>query len=191
MHVGICRSADTGETAVAEKVKKARRPLYSLMSAGLHGENELDLETSLHLYQIYVLPVLLFGIEVIFPRPKFMEILDKFNKHNIKRLIPLPVTAAHPAINLVSGTLPIEAMIHHRVLTFFGNISRLSDSSIEKRLAERQQAVKIIRQSQLVHHGEEVMHQVWATKLYRNFGKTRSKHPWKSTVEAAINSYWN
>ena len=29
MHVGICRSADTDETAVAENVKKARRTLYS------------------------------------------------------------------------------------------------------------------------------------------------------------------
>ena len=53
--------------------------LYSLMSAGLHGENGLDPETSLHLYQIYVLLVLLYGMEVVFPQPKFMEVLDKFN----------------------------------------------------------------------------------------------------------------
>ena len=70
MHVGICRSADTDETAVAENVKKARRTMYSLMSAGLHGENGLDPETSLHLYQIYVLSVLLYGMEVVFPPPK-------------------------------------------------------------------------------------------------------------------------
>ena len=38
MHVGIGRSPDTDENAVAENVKKARRTLYSLMSAGLHGE---------------------------------------------------------------------------------------------------------------------------------------------------------
>ena len=142
MHVGICRLADTDETAVAENVKKARRTLYSLMSAGLHGENDLDPETSLHLYQINVLPVLLYGMEVVFSRPKFMEVLDKFNKHNIKHLLSLPVTVADPAIYLLYGTLPIEAMIHHRVLTFFGNVSRLLDSSIEKRLAERQLAVK-------------------------------------------------
>ena len=135
MHVGICCSADTDESAVAENVKKARRTLYSLMAAGLHGENGLDPETSLHLYQIYVLPVLLYDMEVVFPRPKFMEVLDKFNKHNIKHLLSLPVTVADPAIYLLSGTLPIEAMIHNRVLTFFGNVSRLSDSSIEKRLA--------------------------------------------------------
>ena len=142
MHVGICGSADTDETAVAENVEKARKTLYSLLSAGLHDENGFDPKTSLHLYQIYVLPVLLYGMEVVFPRPKFMEVLDKFNNYNIKHLLSLPVTAAYPAIYLSSGTLPIEAMIHHCVLIFFGNISRLSDSSIEKRLVERQLAVK-------------------------------------------------
>ena len=36
MHVGICRSADSNESAVTENIKKARRTMYSLMSAGLH-----------------------------------------------------------------------------------------------------------------------------------------------------------
>ena len=67
MHVGICWPADTGETAVAENVKKARRTLYSLMSAGLHGENGLDPKALLHLYQIYVLAVILYGMELVFP----------------------------------------------------------------------------------------------------------------------------
>ena len=107
MHVGICRSADTDKTAVADNVKKARRTLYSLMSAGLHGENGRDPKTSLSLYQIYAPPILLYGIEVVFPRPKFMEVLDKFNKHDLKHMFPLPVTAVDPAINILSGTLPI------------------------------------------------------------------------------------
>ena len=33
-----------------------------------------------------------------------MEVLDKFNIHNRKHLFSLPVTAADPAINLLSGT---------------------------------------------------------------------------------------
>ena len=77
MHVGICRSAETDGTAVAGNVKKARRTLYNLMSAGLHGENGLDPETPLHLYQIYV-------------PTKFMEVLDKFNKHNIFKAYVVP-----------------------------------------------------------------------------------------------------
>ena len=39
MHVGICHSSDTDESAGLENIKKARHTMYSLMSAGLHGEN--------------------------------------------------------------------------------------------------------------------------------------------------------
>ena len=58
-HVGIIRSSDTDETTVSENRIKARRTLYSLVSAGLLEENGFDPETSLHLDQIYVVPVLL------------------------------------------------------------------------------------------------------------------------------------
>ena len=125
MHVGICRSADTDESAVTENIKRARRTMYSLMSAGLHGENGLDPETSLHLYQTYVLPLLLYGMEVVLPRQKYMNMLDKFNKRKIKHMLWLPVTTADPAIYILSGTLPVEAMVHQHVLIFFGNISQL------------------------------------------------------------------
>ena len=111
-------------------------------TAGLHGENGLDPETSLHLYQIYVLPVLLYGMEVVFPRPKFVEMLEKFIKHNLKHIMSLPVTIADPAVYILSGSLPVEAMIHQRVLNFFWNICRLSQSSVEKQLAVGQLALK-------------------------------------------------
>ena len=191
MHVGICRSAYTDETAVAENVKKARRTLYSMMSAGLHGENGLDPETSLHLYQIYVLPVLWYGMEVVFPRPKFMEVLYKFKKHSIKHLLSLPVTVADPAIYLLSGTLPIEAMIHHRVLTFFGNVSRLSNSSIEKRLAERQLAVKSLDSHSWFIGVKKLCIRYGLPDCTEILEKSRSKHSWKATVTGMIGySQW-
>ena len=37
MHMGILRSADTQETAVAYNIQKARRIVYSLMGLGLHS----------------------------------------------------------------------------------------------------------------------------------------------------------
>ena len=87
-------------------------------------------------------PVLLYGMEVVLPRPKFVEVLEKFSKHNLKHIMSLPVTTADPAVYILSGSLPVEAMIHQRVLNFFGNICRLSQSSVEKQLAVRQLAVK-------------------------------------------------
>ena len=44
----------------------------------------------------------------------------------------------------LSGTLLIEAMILQRVLTFFGNISRLPESSVENQLAVRQLTVNTL-----------------------------------------------
>ena len=67
MHMGIMRSANTQESAVQENIKKARRTIYSLMGAGLHGENGLDPDTSIHLIQTYVIPILVYGLEVVLP----------------------------------------------------------------------------------------------------------------------------
>ena len=67
MHIRILRSADTQESAVSHTIQKARRTVYSLMGSGLHGENGLDPET-IYLLQTYVLPVLVYGLEVVLPK---------------------------------------------------------------------------------------------------------------------------
>ena len=50
-----------------------------------------------------------------------------------------------PAIYILYGTLPAEAIIHKRVLSLFGNITRLSGESIELRLAKYQLAIKTFK----------------------------------------------
>jgi hypothetical protein len=54
---------------VEENIKKARRSAYicSLFGGGFHGHNGLDVETIVHLYKIYISPVLLYGLELILP----------------------------------------------------------------------------------------------------------------------------
>ena len=54
MHMGISKSEDSQESAVPHNTEKARRIVYSLMSAGFHGDNELDPYTSIHLLQTYI-----------------------------------------------------------------------------------------------------------------------------------------
>ena len=98
---------------------------------------------------------------------------------------------ADPAIYLLSGTLPIEAMIYHRVLTFFGNVSRRSDSSIEKWLAERQLAVKSLDSHSWFIGVKKLCIRYGLPDCTEILEKPRSKRSWKATVEAAINSYWN
>ena len=64
----------TEKETINQNIAKARRTVYSLMSAGYHGYNRFDPETSIHTFQIYILPVLLYGLELILP--------SKINKRN-------------------------------------------------------------------------------------------------------------
>ena len=91
MHMGIMRSAATEQSATRENVQKARRTLYSLMSSGLHGENGLDPETAVHLKQTYVIPVLVYGTEVVLPKQKYVDMLEKFNKKFLKLILSVAV----------------------------------------------------------------------------------------------------
>ena len=58
-------------------------------------------------------------------------------------ILSLPVNTADPAVYVLSGTITVEATIHKRALTFFGNICRLPETTIEHRLAVRQLSVKL------------------------------------------------
>ena len=140
--MGILRSSDTQETVVRENIAKAWRTLYSIMASGLHGENGLDPETCAHLLQIYVLPVLIYGLEAILPKPVLVDKVIRAYKKVLKQVLSLPSTVADPAVYVISRALPIEGIIHKRALVFYGSLCRLPESSTEKQLARRQLAVK-------------------------------------------------
>ena len=91
MHMGILQSSDTKESAVRENIAKAQRTLYSLMSSGLHGENALDPETSIHLLQIYVLPVMVYGLEVVLPKPALVIKTAEPTRRSLNRSYPYPL----------------------------------------------------------------------------------------------------
>ena len=104
--MGLLRSSDTQKTAVQENIAKAQRTLYSLMASGVHGENGLDPETCTHLLQIYVLLVLVYGLEVILPKPALVEKLSKVYKKMLKQILSLPSTVADSVVYILAGALP-------------------------------------------------------------------------------------
>ena len=112
------------------------------MPSGCHGNNGQDPETTIHLLQTYILPILVYGMEVVLPRGKHLDSLEKFYKKYLKLLLSIPVTTVDPAVYILSGTVPIEATIHKRALVLFGNITRLAPESIEKQVAYRQLSIK-------------------------------------------------
>ena len=61
--------------------------------------------------------------------------LEKIYKKFLKLILSLPVNIADHAVYVLSGRVPVEAIIHKRALAFFGNICRLPETTIEHRLA--------------------------------------------------------
>lgn len=67
-HLGIERdnhSATGTKMVVKKRIVTARRTVYSLMGAGLHGLNGVNPYVTIHMIQIYVIPRLLYGLDVI------------------------------------------------------------------------------------------------------------------------------
>ena len=74
-HMGILRSTSNQERqAVESNIQKAKRSVYSLMGTGLHGG--LDPETAISLLQTYIFPVLYYGLEIIIPTGKSLNVLE-------------------------------------------------------------------------------------------------------------------
>ena len=61
VHLGVERNK-TGRPDVAKKVQL--RTIYSLMGVGAYGNSGLNPMVSAHLWRIYVLPRVLYGLEV-------------------------------------------------------------------------------------------------------------------------------
>ena len=111
MHMGIQRSEDSQESAVKHNTEKARHTVYSLMAAGLHGNNGFDPDTSIHLLQTYDIPVLVYGLEVLLPKKASTEKLDRLHKKFLKMILSLPDTVADPAVYILPGSTPTECII--------------------------------------------------------------------------------
>ena len=124
-HIGITRSdTNSARPTVDENIRKARRATYSLMGTGLHGENGLDPETSISLLKIYILPILTYGLEIVIPKRNILDGIQNYYKKLLKKVLSLTVNVADPAVYMIPGLLLLEAEIHIKVFTMFGNITR-------------------------------------------------------------------
>ena len=147
VHLGIIRTntlSDNMTVNVEENIKKSRRSAYGLFGGGFHGNNGLDPETLIHLFNTYITPVLMYGMELIIPKTTALEQLERYQKKLLKQLLSLPQNTPDPVVYLLSGTLPVEAQLHIRAPSFFNNICNQEEKSIEKLSARQQLRIKTI-----------------------------------------------
>ena len=80
-HLGLKRTmSGECEININERIKSARRTKCSLMNSGYHGTNGLSPMTSFQIYKTYVLPRLLYGLEILPLNKTNIATLEKFHK---------------------------------------------------------------------------------------------------------------
>ena len=189
-HLGITRSDTTSNKAtIAQRIQTGRRTVNALAGAGLHGLNGVSPVTSKKLIEIYIIPRLTYGLETVVLTKKELEPLENYYKELIRMVQHLPRSTASVACYLLMGTLPIEAEIHKKALSLFGNIMERKNS-IEYEVIERQLGMKEITSRSWTAYIRRLLQDYHlpgpATLLY-NMPRYQV---WKKMIKSSIHSVW-
>ena len=104
-HLGLLRAEKAESTVnIVERISVARRTLYALIKTGVHGTSGLNPRIS---YQVYVIPRLLYSLDVLPLTDTHISQLQRFHTSTLKRLQSLPERTASSIVHLLLGALPI------------------------------------------------------------------------------------
>lgn len=190
-HLGVQRnSAGTTVDTVRESLKKGRGAHYSMMGTGFHGYNGIHLEAMLKIWNMYIVPRMLYGLEALLIKDADIGRLENYQRVILRQIQHLPPGTANASLYLLSGAQPIEMNLDRRALTVLGRILN-SLTTREYQIIQRQLLTK------------DLKHQTWATSARRLLIKydlpsifSLLTHPiplspWKKMVKQATADYWN
>ena len=186
VHLGLIR-AEKLENNInnSDRISLARRTLYAIIKAGVHGSNGLNPKVSNMIYQAYVLPRLLFNLETLHLNKTQLNQLQRFHISTLRNLQSLPVRTPTSIVQLLLGALPIEAEIHRRQLSLIHSIIRCSNTRI-KDVMFRQLAVGSPESFFCVARCILQLYKLPTVSSLESFTKLR----WKNISRRAVSQYW-
>jgi hypothetical protein len=190
-HIGINRDTDTGgrRSTIEQNILKARRALYSLLPVGLQGRRGLNPLSNVKLYSCYVLPILTYGLELFQLTVKELESLEAFHNSTLKQILGLPNSSATPVVFILSGILPLEALMHRRTLNMFNTLCGLNGST-EQAIIRRQLVMKDLNSGSWVSYVRRLLAKYDLPSAYLLIENPYSKAAWKRSANRAVNKYW-
>ena len=160
------------------------------MAGGLHGHNGLDPETALQLIRTYILPLLLYGLEVILPGKTLVQKMEMYQRKLLKQVLSLPQNTPDCAIYLLTGFLPIEIQIEKKALILYNNICNLGDNAIEKDLARRQLSVKKNNSNSWFIEIKKILLKYNLSDPIDLLDNPKNKNVWRTEISKSINIVW-
>ena len=193
VHLGVSRSIKCTPN-IDEKVNLGRRTAYSLMGAGFHGKSWLKQSIKANMWMKYVVPRLVYGLEVISMIKKDTTQLEAFQRRSMKQIQNLPLKTSDTAALALLGILPISACIEKNILSLFGRVVR-DQSSIESDITERQLAVRSISDKSWFSSVRIILNTYDLPSAYELLENPPTKEQWKKSfktkIHEAVEQQWH
>ena len=187
-HLGLTWRTEKSQPDIDEIISTTRRCSYKLLGIGVHGGNGLNPCHSSKILSTYVWSLMLSGTEALVLRRSDVEKLEDFYRSTLRRIQNLPQSTASCAVYLLIGAIPVEGLIHLRMLTLFVNISRLGERHPLRELALRQLALS--RPQSWFCHLHRIA-ETYSVNINQALLSPWSKEHWKEYCETAIKCYWH
>ena len=184
-HLGLLRE-DSNKFDIRPKIQMARKTMYSLMGAGLHGRRGLNPLSSYRIWECFGLPRATYGLESVRLAKKDIDSLEKYQRGLLKQLQSLPDRCATIPVYTLLGAKPIQVVLDIRALSFFGNMIRQKDS-IEHQIIRRQLAVKDEDSKSFTITIRKILQKYDLPSAYDLLENTPGKDQWKAMVKKATN----
>jgi hypothetical protein len=110
------------------------------MGAYLRGYNGVNPKVGIKLWNMYVSPRLLFGLESVVLKNKGYTSLNLYHTSVLENIQNVPGRTADEGAYILSGQLPIESVLHYQILIRPGNILR--NDCVEREVCIRQLLAK-------------------------------------------------
>ena len=187
VHLGISRHVKE-KANIEEKINLGRKTAYSLMGAGFHSVNGLKTCLNGHLWSTYIVPRLVYGLEILSLKKQDIDNLEKFQRKSLRQLQGLPDKTSNSITLALLGILPLESIIHKNSLNLFVNIAR-NHYFIEYEIAERQLVMKGCEEKSWFNLIKSILETYNLPSIFSLFGQQCSKSEWKKTLNESVHSH--
>ena len=194
-HLGIIRNSEgNNQDTVEKRLKDARSQVFSLLGTGFRGFNGAGPEVARLEYNTYILPTYLYGLEALVLERKELQQLSDYHKHVLRCIQHFPKCTALPAIYLLMGVAPMEALLDIRILCLFHSIVSGNKScppgAYMQELVSHQLAMKDLESSSWTTQVRKLLTKYGLPPASELLEYPPTKATWKTTVKAAVHDWW-
>lgn len=185
-HLGVHRN-QKNKSDIENRIKIGRNTIYSLLGPGLSARRGFSPITAFSLWKTYVVPRILYGLEILDSSKTDMEKLERFQRQICKHLQSLPDRTASVAVYSLLGVEPIESQLDRNILALFMNIARL-DTSLENEILSYFTKTQV--KNSLYRKVSDISDKYEIGDPEDLFHNPPTKHQWKTHLNTAVRKYW-